>query len=174
MEFGKPLHYLARDLAGSRAGLRPALAINSIMLSRSQTWFPTCHGQVPAISTCRDSSNVVADRFRPYSTTLSCSLVGHRPLRDQIPLRCLACDQLASKSQLTGLRPASELDSVMEFGFDSANRHISECGGTRGGTYDPPKLELARDFCTLHITTVQSFGSYRVDKQTDKLTNRRR
>jgi len=106
------------------------LWLNSIMLSSSQTWsqtwFLTCHRQVRAISTCRDSLNLVADRFRPYSTTLSCSLAGHRPVRDQIPLRCPAfADLLASWSQAghgngirsrTGLRPANELDSVMQFG----------------------------------------------------------
>jgi len=86
------------------------------MPSRSQTWFPTCHRQVRVISTCRDSSILVADRFRPYSTTLSCSLAGRKPVRDQIPLRCPACDQLASRS-----RPASELDSVMEFGLRQAH-----------------------------------------------------
>ena len=42
-----------------------------------------------------------------------------------------------------------------------------------------PKLELGRDFCTMHLPQVSpsyvySFGSYRVDKQTNKQTNRRR
>jgi len=106
------------------------LWLNSIMLSRSQIWFPTCRRQVRAISTCRDSSNLVADRFRPYSITLFCSLAGRSPVRDQIPLRCSACDQLASWSQAgqrngiwsrTGLRPASELDSVMKFGLRHAH-----------------------------------------------------
>ena len=78
----------------------------------------------------RDSSNLVADRFRPYSITLFCSLAGRSPVRDQIPLRCSACDQLASWSQAgqrngiwsrTGLRPASELDSVMKFGLRHAH-----------------------------------------------------
>ena len=103
----------------------------------SQTWFPTCHRQVRAILTrpdstlryrryinhlltylltCRDSSNLVADRFRPYSTTLTCSLAGHRPVRDQIPLRCPACAKLTSCSQ-TCSRAGRKLDSVMEFGF---------------------------------------------------------
>ena len=80
--------------AGSRAGSRALFAlVNSITLSRSQTWsqtwFPTCRRQVRAILTCRDSSNLVADRFRPYSITLFCSLAGlrragRRPARDLV------------------------------------------------------------------------------------------
>jgi len=72
-----PLHYLARDLARELVGelVCDLLWLNFIMLSRSktwsQTWFPTCRRQVRAISTSRDSSNLVADRFRPYSITLS-------------------------------------------------------------------------------------------------------
>jgi len=77
-----------------------------------QTWFPTCRRQVRAISTCRDSWNLVADRFAaeagklvrellsswiapdwPNSITLSTSLAGGRPTR----------------------QPARELYSVMEF-----------------------------------------------------------
>jgi len=56
----------------------------------SQAWFSTCRKQVRAISTCRDSSNLVADRFMPYSITLVCSLAGLRPARD------LVADMLAS------------------------------------------------------------------------------
>jgi len=37
----------------------PAIQLASCL----QTWFPTCCRQVRAISTCRDSSNLVADRF---------------------------------------------------------------------------------------------------------------
>jgi len=109
------------------------------MLSRSQTCMVADLvfdlSQVPAISTCGDSSNLVADRFRPYSTTLSCSLASRRPVRDQIPLRCPACDQLVADLLASwlqagqrngiwsrnGLRPASELDSVMEFGLRHAH-----------------------------------------------------
>jgi len=95
--------------AGSRAGLQPVLAkfhyaIQVVDLVADP------RRQVRAISTCRDSSNLVADRFRPYSTTLSCSLAGRRPVRDQIPLRCRACDQLASWSQAgqhNGIWPAT-------------------------------------------------------------------
>ena len=42
----------------------------------------TRNRQVRAISTRRDSSNLVADRFRPYSITLSSSLAGRRPVRE--------------------------------------------------------------------------------------------
>ena len=84
------LRSLGRDLARElvRELVCDLLSLNSIMLSRlqtwSQTWFPTCHRQVRAIWTCRDSSNLVADRFRPYSTTLSCSLAGRRPVRELV------------------------------------------------------------------------------------------
>jgi len=72
-----PLHYLARDLARElvRELVCDLLWLNSIKLSRSQTWFPTWGRQVRAISTCRDRSNLVADRFGLYSITLSCLLV---------------------------------------------------------------------------------------------------
>jgi len=92
--------------ADSPAGLRPALAkfhyaIHVADPSRlqtwSQTWLLTCRRQAPAFSTCRDSLKLVADRFRPYSTMLFCSL-GRRPVRDEIPSRCPACDQLANWS----------------------------------------------------------------------------
>ena len=67
------LHYLARDLA--RELVCDLLWLNCIKLSRSQTWsqtwFPTWCRQVRAISTCRDRSNLVADRFWLYSITLS-------------------------------------------------------------------------------------------------------
>jgi len=52
--------------AGSRAGLRSAseqVCDCDQLASWSQTWFPTCCRQVRAVSTCRDSSNLVADRF---------------------------------------------------------------------------------------------------------------
>jgi len=126
---------LSSSLAGCRPASEPALDLarelvrelvcdllwlNSITLSRSQTWFPTCHRQVRAISTRRDSSNLVADRFKPYSITLSCSLAGRRPVRDQIPLRCPACDQLASWSQ-TCSWAGRKLDSVMELGLRHAH-----------------------------------------------------
>jgi len=62
--------------------------------------------------------------LKPNSITLSSSLAGRRLARDQIPLHYPACDQLANRSatssragSLAGLRPASELNSVMEFGF---------------------------------------------------------
>jgi len=89
--------------------------------SGSQTWFPTCRRQVRAISTCRDSSNLVTDWFapglrparalvrellaswiapdRPNSTTLSILLAGRRPAREPAH------------------EAARELDSVMEFGL---------------------------------------------------------
>jgi len=37
-----------------------------------------------------------------------------------------------------------------------------------------PKFELGRDFCTMHLppSFINSFGSYRVDKQTRKHTNK--
>jgi len=41
-------------------------------------------------------------------------------------------------------------------------------------TFDP-KFELGWDFCKMHLTAhIQSFGSYRADKQTNWQTNRRR
>ena len=113
-----PLHYLARDLARklARELVCYLLWLNSITLSRSQTWsqtwFPTCRRQVRAILTSRDSSNLVADRLRPYSITLSCSLAGLRPARQ-------VCDQLVSWSQ-TCSRASRKLDSVMEFGLRHA------------------------------------------------------
>jgi len=83
--------------------LRP----NSITLSRSQTWsqtwYPTCRRQVRAISTCRDSSNLVADRCRPYSIALSCSLAGVRPaskLVADLLGSWTACGNLAITGQL--------------------------------------------------------------------------
>jgi len=54
---------------------------------------------VRAISTYRDSSNMVADRFRPYSITLSCSI--------------------ASRS---ATRAGRKLDRVMEFGLRLSQR----------------------------------------------------
>ena len=73
--------------------------LNSIKLSRSQswsqTWFLTCHRQVRAISTCRNSSNLVADRFpagfrsafdRPATRTRNAH-AGLRPGSGQISLR---------------------------------------------------------------------------------------
>ena len=80
-----PLHYIARDLARElvRELVCDLLWLNSITLCGSQTWFPTCRRQVRPISTCRDSSNLVVYRFRPYSITLSCSATsspaGRRP-----------------------------------------------------------------------------------------------
>jgi len=112
-----PLHYLSRDLAGElvRQLVCDLLWLNSITLSRSQTWsqtwFPTYRRQVQAISTCRDcsncrhSSNLFADRFGPYSITLCCLLANSRAGQ---------CNEISSRASL---RPASELDSVMEFGF---------------------------------------------------------
>jgi len=116
-----PLHYLARDLTRklARELVCDLLWLNFITLSRSQTWsqtwFPTCRRQVRAISTCRDCSNLVADRLRPYSITLSCSLSGLRSARQ-------VCDQLAiwSHSQ-TCSRAGRKLDSVMEFGLRHAH-----------------------------------------------------
>jgi len=72
-----PLRYLARALASEL--VCDLLRLNSITLSSwSQTWFPTSRRQVRAISTYRDTSNLVADWFRSYSVTLSCSLTGLR------------------------------------------------------------------------------------------------
>ena len=62
-----------------------------LLASWRQTWFPTCRRQVRAISTCRDSSNLVPDRFA----------AGLRPARE------LVCDMLASC-----WRAASEQDST--------------------------------------------------------------
>jgi len=70
----------------SRAGLRPALAK-----------FHYAGFRPGFISTCRDSSNLIADRSRPYSITLSCSAT------------------FASWLQ-TCSRAGCQLDSVMEFG----------------------------------------------------------
>jgi len=59
--------------------------------------------------------------LKPNSITLSSSLAGRRPASDQIPLRCLACDQLASRSATSsrgGRRPATEQHSVMEYGLN--------------------------------------------------------
>jgi len=99
------LHYLTRDLA--RELVRELdcdlLWLNSIKLSMSQTWsqtwFPTCHRQVRAISTCRDSSNLVAGRFHYAILLASRSQTSSRP----------------NSITLSSLRPASKLDSVMEF-----------------------------------------------------------
>jgi len=72
---------LSSSLAGLRAGRRPASELDIIMefglssaiqlTSRrwSQTWFPTCRRQVRAISTCRDSSNLVTDWFVSWFAT---------------------------------------------------------------------------------------------------------
>jgi len=49
----------------------------------SQTWFPTSRRQVRAISTCRDSSNLAADRFaaglQPASDLLVSRIAPDRP-----------------------------------------------------------------------------------------------
>ena len=75
MEFGK-FHYAIQFASQLASWSATCFRLNSISLSRSQTWlqtwFPMCCRQVRAISTCRDSSNLV-DRFRPYSITLCCS-----------------------------------------------------------------------------------------------------
>jgi len=82
-----PLHYPARDLARElvRELVCDLLWLNSITLSRSQTWsqtsFSTCRRQFRAILTRRDSSNLIADQFRPYSITLSCSASSSRACR---------------------------------------------------------------------------------------------
>jgi len=65
MEFDK-FHYVFWLVSWSTTCFR----LNSITLIMSQTWFPTCRRQVRAISTCRDSSNLVADWFMLYSITL--------------------------------------------------------------------------------------------------------
>jgi len=52
-------------------------------------------------------------KLKPNSFTLSRSLAGRRPVRDQIPLNYSACDQLASRSVTSsraGSRASSELD----------------------------------------------------------------
>jgi len=72
--------------------LRP----NSITLSRSQTWFPTCRRQARAISTCLDSSNLYATCFRPKKGA------SWSQTRSQV------CDQVG------------DLDSVMKFGLYNA------------------------------------------------------
>ena len=92
------MRYPARSqqLAGrSVAGPRPAGEL------QSQTWFPTCYRQVRAISTCRDSSNLVANRFA----------AGLRPARepDREPDRELVRELVR------------ELDNVMEFGLNRAS-----------------------------------------------------
>jgi len=49
---------------------------------------------------------------KPNSITLSSSLAGRRPVRNQIPLHCPACDQLASRSVTSsraGSRAAREM-----------------------------------------------------------------
>ena len=146
MEFGK-FHYaikLASWLASwFTSWSATCFRLNSITLSRSQTWFPTCRRQVRAISTCRDSSNLVADQFRPYSITLSCSLACLRParasreldsviefgLRHAHDMHTQVFVQLASSSRTssrsisiaswsqTCSRAGRKLDSVMEFGL---------------------------------------------------------
>ena len=99
-----PLHYSACD----------QLASMSVTSSRAaSSWTKTC---VCTSCVCR----------RPNSIPLSSSLAGRRPVRDQIPLRCSACDQLASRSAISsraGRRPAHEQDSIMEYGLNrSATR----------------------------------------------------
>ena len=62
------------------------------------------------------------------------------------------------------------IDSLRWFSNVVAQRHIF-------GSADPgamtPNFELSRDFCTMHLPQVSSsyvysFGSYRVNKQTDE------
>jgi len=58
---------------------------------------------------------------KPNFITLSSSLAGRRPVRDQILLHYPACNQLASRSATSsraGRRPASEQDSVIEYGLN--------------------------------------------------------
>ena len=91
----------------------------------SQTWFPTSRRQVQAISTCRDSLNLVADQFaagfrpafdqlstglrhahdthvcdlgRPNSIKLSSSPADHRPARELRPARDPARELVADSS----------------------------------------------------------------------------
>ena len=79
-----PLHYPAcdqlarRSATSSRAGSRASSRDTS-------SWTKTC---VFTSCACRT----------PNSITMSSSLAGRRPVRDQIPLRCPACDQLVSRS----------------------------------------------------------------------------
>ena len=63
-----------------KAKFHYAIQLAIQLASWSQTWFPTRRRQVPAISACRDSSNLVADRFAARV----------RPARE------LVCDLLAS------------------------------------------------------------------------------
>jgi len=81
-----PLHYPAYDQLASRSATSSRAA---------SSWTKTC---VCTSCACRT----------PNSITLSSSLAGRRPVRDQIRLRCPACDQLASRSATTsraGRRP---------------------------------------------------------------------
>jgi len=67
-----------------------------LLASWSQTWFPTCHRRVRAISTCRDSSNLVADRFAAgelVAVLLASRIARHR--QNSIAVH------LASRSQIT-------------------------------------------------------------------------
>ena len=96
--------------AGSRVCLRPALAKFHYVIHIADL----VADLVSDLSQTGSSANLVADRLRPYSTTLCCSLAGRRPVRDQTPLRSPACDQLVSWSQ-TCSRASRKLDSVMEF-----------------------------------------------------------
>jgi len=70
----------------------------------------------------------VDDLLRPVSITLSSSRDGHRPAANRSAARfeistpvCDRSETSSATSLRAGLRPASELDSVMEFGLQEAS-----------------------------------------------------
>ena len=75
-----------------------------------------------------------------------------------------------------GIITRSELDSLRW--FYQRRSPTPHFGGAHPGGYDlqGSKFELGRDFCTMRLAQVSlsyvySFGSYRVDKQTNKQTD---
>jgi len=78
--------------------------------------------------------------LKPNSITLSSSLAGRRPFRDQIPLHYPVCDQLASRSttisrydsragcELLATCRKPGLDSVMEFGLKLVAERVFKIG----------------------------------------------
>ena len=101
-QFATTFRYIIELATSSRAGLQPAREMARELLA---SWPKTC---VCTWCACRRSNSI----------TLSSSLAG----------RCPPCDQIASRyatSSRAGRRPASEQDSVMEYGLNRSYNLLS-------------------------------------------------
>ena len=116
---------------------------------------PACN-QIRATSTCWDSSNMVADQFKPNSITLSSSQAGWRPAR-----------KLNSVKEFGRELPACKLDSVMEFGLQHAHAGLHPAReqadqlasrsmtNSRAGYRPAHELDSIMEFCLYCIDVAQ-------------------